>query len=87
MRAAIGKFTNGERAGLLTLLAPENPDRYEAVEVLAPTGDLREAAANFFGALHRLDALGLDRIIARSIPEVGLGLALMDRLRRASAKE
>jgi L-threonylcarbamoyladenylate synthase len=77
----------GERAGLLTLLAPENPDRYEAVEVLAPTGDLREAAANFFGALHRLDALGLDRIIARSIPEVGLGLALMDRLRRASAKE
>jgi L-threonylcarbamoyladenylate synthase len=77
----------GERAGLLTLLPPDDPDRYEAVEVLSPAGDLREAAANFFGALRRLDALCLDRIIARPIPEVGLGLALMDRLRRASARE
>jgi L-threonylcarbamoyladenylate synthase len=75
----------GERLGLLCLLPPEYPDRYAAVEVLSSSGNLREAAANFFGALRRLDALSLDRIIARPLPETGLGLALMDRLRRASA--
>jgi L-threonylcarbamoyladenylate synthase len=77
----------GEHAGLLSLLAPEDPGRYAAVEVLSTAGNLREAAANFFVALRRLDALGLDRIIARPIQEVGLGLALMDRLRRSSARE
>jgi L-threonylcarbamoyladenylate synthase len=76
-----------ERIGLLTLLPPDDPNRYSSVEVLSPSGNLREAAANFFGALRRLDALFLDRIIARPMPEVGLGLALMDRLRRAAAKE
>jgi L-threonylcarbamoyladenylate synthase len=76
-----------ERIGLLTLNPPDNPAQYAAVEVLSPSGNLREAAANFFGALRRLDALSLDRIIARPIPEVGLGFALMDRLRRAAARE
>jgi len=31
-----------------------------------------------------LDMLNLDLIVAESIPEVGLGRAIMDRLRRAS---
>ncbi len=78
---------SAERAGLLSLLPIESPGRYAAVEVLSPSGDLKEAAANFFGALRRLDALSLDRIIARPIPEQGLGLALMDRLRRCSARD
>ncbi|WP_164659378.1 L-threonylcarbamoyladenylate synthase [Tropicibacter sp. Alg240-R139] len=51
---------------------------------LSATGDLTEAAANLFSALHRLDASG--RPIAVSpIPEKGLGLAINDRLRRAAA--
>jgi L-threonylcarbamoyladenylate synthase len=77
----------GERAGLLTLFPPEMPDLYAAVEVLSYSGNLREAAANLFGALRRLDVLSLDRIIARPVPEIGLGLAIMDRLRRCSAEE
>jgi L-threonylcarbamoyladenylate synthase len=76
----------GERVGLLCLIPPERPQRYAAVEVLSPSGNLREAAANLFGALRRLDALPLDRIIARPIREEGLGLAIMDRLRRSSAR-
>jgi len=32
-----------------------------------------------------LDALNLDLIIAEPIPEVGLGRAIMDRLRRAAS--
>jgi L-threonylcarbamoyladenylate synthase len=76
----------GERTGLLSLLQPENPKKYLVVEVLSPSGDFREAAANLFRALRRLDSFGLDRIIARPVREAGLGLAIMDRLRRCSAK-
>ena len=50
------------------------------------TPDLREAAANLFAAMRRLDSLELDLIIARPVPEVGIGIAIMDRLRRAATK-
>jgi L-threonylcarbamoyladenylate synthase len=76
-----------EKTGLLSMLAPHNPQRYAAVEILSPTGNFQEAAANLFRALRRLDSLSLDRIIARPIPEIGLGLAIMDRLRRCAARE
>lgn len=55
-------------------------------EILSPTGDLREAAANLFAAMRRLDAAGVDAIWAEAVPERGLGLAIMDRLRRARAR-
>lgn len=54
-------------------------------EILSPSRSLREAAANFFAALRRLDELGLDGIIAETFPDEGLGRALNDRLKRASA--
>lgn len=51
---------------------------------LSPAGDLREAAARLFAALHDLD--GAAAVIAVSpIPERGLGRAINDRLRRAAA--
>ena len=52
------------RSGLLTLRPPVDRAGFEAVEVLSARGDMREAAANLFAALHRLDALGLDRLDA-----------------------
>jgi L-threonylcarbamoyladenylate synthase len=52
--------------------------------VLSQAGDLREAGANLFAAMHRLDAAGLDLIHCRPVPESGLGTAIMDRLRRAA---
>ncbi|THH34387.1 threonylcarbamoyl-AMP synthase [Aliishimia ponticola] len=51
---------------------------------LSPTGDLAEAAANLFGHLHRLDAMGKPIAVA-PVPEIGLGRAINDRLRRAAA--
>jgi L-threonylcarbamoyladenylate synthase len=80
----------GERLGLL---AADDPGRraaeasggpYAAVEVLSPSGDEIEAAARLFDALHRLDAAGLDRIVAQAVPETGLGRAITDRLRRGA---
>ena len=75
-----------ERAGLIAMSVPSHvEDRFCAIEVLSPSGDLREAARNLFAALRRLDALGLDRLYAEPCGEQGLGLAIMDRLRRCAA--
>lgn len=71
------------RVGLLAWKAPQ--PGYAAVEILSPRGDLREAAAALFAALHRLDTRGLDLLLAEPVPETGLGLAIMDRLRKAAA--
>ncbi|MEW6488377.1 MAG: L-threonylcarbamoyladenylate synthase [Thermodesulfobacteriota bacterium] len=73
------------RIGLLALGEPESRAGYAAVEVLSPSRDLREAAAHLFAALRRLDARGLDLIVAEPVPEEGLGRAILDRLRRAAA--
>lgn len=54
--------------------------------VLSPTGDLAEAAKNLFAHLRALDALNLDRLYAEPLPPHGLGLAINDRLRRASVQ-
>ena len=74
-----------ERAGLLAMSALSQDDEgFRAREVLSPSGDLREIARNLFAALRRLDALGLDRLYAEPCDEQGLGLAIMDRLRRCA---
>lgn len=82
----------GERLGLLAATAEGRRvaetigGPFDAIEVLSPSGDLLEAAARLFDALHALDAADLDRIVAQPVPEVGLGRAVMDRLRRAGAR-
>jgi L-threonylcarbamoyladenylate synthase len=76
---------DGVRAGLLIHSHPrDTDDHFAAVEVLSSTGDLREAARHLFAALRRLDSLGLDRIYAEPCQEEGLGVAIMDRLRRCA---
>jgi len=58
----------------------------EHIENLSPAGDLKEAAARLYAALRRLDSAGLDRIIARRLPDSGLGRTINDRLQRASTR-
>ncbi len=76
----------GENAAYLAFRSAPEKGTFRMVEVLSPTGNLREAAARFFSALHKLDESGADVILAETLPEEGLGRALMDRLRRASQK-
>ena len=73
--------------GLLVFQEPVNNLKLRPMEILSKRGDLREAAANLFAAIRRLDALNLDLIVATPIPEVGLGRAIVDRLRHAASKE
>ena len=58
---------------------------FAQVEILSEKGDLLEAAARFFALLRKLDRAGLAAIVAEPVPEESLGLAIMDRLRRASS--
>ncbi len=73
------------KAGLLLFREPQKMISCQSVEVLSKSGDLREAAANLFSALHRLDHSPAEIIFAEPVSEFGLGAAIMDRLCRASA--
>jgi L-threonylcarbamoyladenylate synthase len=64
----------------------DRPSDVTIVETLSPTGDLREAAATLFAKMRRLDEAGLELILAEPVPERGLGIAIMDRLRKAAAQ-
>lgn len=75
---------SGQRVGLITLTSPAQPEAFAAVEVLSETADLRQAACRLFAALRRLDQQQLDWIAAVAVPDIGLGRAINDRLRRAS---
>jgi L-threonylcarbamoyladenylate synthase len=75
-----------KKIGLLAFQEQKNFLKFHQIEVLSKKGDFREAAANLFSAIRRLDAHHLDLILAETIPEVGLGRAIMDRLRRATSK-
>lgn len=53
--------------------------------ILSPSGTLEEAAKNLFSALRLLDKFEVDIILAELVPDKGLGRAINDRLRRATA--
>lgn len=80
----------GKRYGLLSYRGDESSPylglcEWAATEALSPgSGKLAEAAIRLFFAMRNLDAAGLDEIIAEPVSETGLGVAIMDRLRRAS---
>jgi L-threonylcarbamoyladenylate synthase len=70
------------------LFGPEPPSGLDAAKAqlnLSYRGDLREAAANLFSMLRRLDVSGVAQIAVVPIPNEGLGEAIEDRLKRAAA--
>ncbi|WP_089009699.1 L-threonylcarbamoyladenylate synthase [Micromonospora viridifaciens] len=83
--AAESAPADGGRRGFLAFREPPAAGAWAAVEVLSAEGDLTAAAARLFDALHRLDAAGLTEIVAEPVPDVGVGRAINDRLRRAAA--
>jgi L-threonylcarbamoyladenylate synthase len=81
----IGAVPPAADIGILAFSKSPARSRFGAVEVLSTSGDLREAAANLFAAMRRLDAAGLRVIVAERVPDRDLGRAINDRLRRAAA--
>ena len=54
--------------------------------VLSATQDLQEAAQRLFMGMRLLDESAADLILAEFVPEIGLGRAINDRLKRAAAR-
>ncbi|MES2507525.1 MAG: L-threonylcarbamoyladenylate synthase [Verrucomicrobiota bacterium] len=80
-RYALMSYRGEEKDGYLDLAD------FEQVMVLSPgNGKLPEAAVRFFYVLRELDKLGVDEIIAEPMLEHGMGVAMMDKLRRASVR-
>ncbi len=74
-------YCGSDKAGFIGL------HDWSVVEQLSPgNGKLAEAAVRFFYVLRLLDESGVDEIIAEPVSETGLGVAIMDKLRRASIR-
>ena len=74
----------GNKVGVLA--TDETVARYEAemVESLGSRFNTETIARNLFASLRKFDDASIDVIIAESVPAEGLGLAVMNRLRKAS---
>lgn len=79
------KYPN-EKVGLLVFQNTPSNSNEIVVEVLSKKGDLKEATANLYAAMHRLDKQKLDLIIAEKFPDIELGTSINDRLERATKK-
>ena len=76
-----------ESCSVLLFRSPSRELVARHVKILSPKGDLREAAANFFSYLIELDRKDVEIIYAEELPEVGLGRAMMERLKKAAMKD
>ena len=75
------------KIGFLAFQNLSNQFRVENQLVLSPSGSFEEAAKNLFAYLRLLDGMDIDVIFAELLPEIGLGRAINDRLKRAAAKD
>ncbi|MCS6983536.1 MAG: L-threonylcarbamoyladenylate synthase [Leptospiraceae bacterium] len=71
------------RAALFFKAPDFEPAGFCAYRILSREGSLVEAAANLFSYLHELDLSGAQEILAEAVKEEGIGLAIMNRLRKA----
>lgn len=76
----------GDRVGVIC--REENAALYPGA-VVVPAGmadNPAGVAAELYGALRRMDLLGVDLILAEGVEPLGMGLAVVNRLRRAAVK-
>ena len=83
LREKIGSV-DPERTGVISF-----SDHFPSISpnhcvTLSESGDFGEAARNLFSGMRHLDNCDIDLILAELVPNVNLGLAINDRLRRAA---
>lgn len=78
------RVNQGKKIGLLLFNSFVINESIVNQEILSSQGNLQEAASNLYAALHRLDDLDLDIIIAEKFPNSDFGIAINDRLSRAA---
>ncbi|WP_435414314.1 L-threonylcarbamoyladenylate synthase [Polaribacter aestuariivivens] len=72
-----------KKIGVLVFKNSLNNDNLTEI-ILSKNGLMQEAASKLYDALHELDSLYLDVIIAERFPDNGLGKSINDRLQRAT---
>jgi L-threonylcarbamoyladenylate synthase len=77
----------GLKLGIMA--SEENKGEYYEFNVksLGPKDDLTACATNLFSILREFDDERVDVIIAESVKEKGIGVAIMDRLRKAACSK
>lgn len=75
---------NNKRIGILSFKLKLKDNSIAKQIVLSPSGNIQEAAAKLYDAMHKLDCADLDIIIAEKFPDSGLGKSINDRLQRAT---
>ena len=84
---SLSEFYKGEGKKVGILATDETQTAYQAdvVKSLGSRSNLATVAQNLFRLLREVDAENVDIIIAEGVSSEGLGLAVMNRLRKASA--
>lgn len=70
------------QAGLISF-SGKNTESYKKVIRVSEHNDLKEYAVHLFAAMHDMDQSDIQFIVAESVPETGIGGAIMDRLKKA----
>lgn len=75
---------NGKRVGILS--SKENADKYKMGEVISIGSlyKLEEVAQNLFEDLRKFDDINVDIILAEAYEEKGVGIAIMNRLKKSA---
>jgi L-threonylcarbamoyladenylate synthase len=79
------KFNN-KKIGALFFKTPTSTQNFTTIKILSESGDLKEAAANLFTHLHALEKENIDLILVEPVKKEGLGLAIMDRLKKGTKR-
>ena len=82
---AIVKEYNGLKIGIIKGNETyDGPISIEKQIVLSPSAVLEEAAKKLYATMHELDSLKLDIILIEEMPNIGIGKAINDRIRRSA---
>jgi L-threonylcarbamoyladenylate synthase len=74
----------GKKVGVLATDQTQTAYKADVVKSLGSRSNLASVAQNLFRSLREVDAENVDVIIAEGVSSEGLGLAVMNRLRKAS---
>jgi L-threonylcarbamoyladenylate synthase len=85
VRELSGSFKNkGHKVGILATDETQTAYKADVIKSLGSRSNLAIVARNLFRLLREVDAENVDIIIAEGVSSEGLGLAVMNRLRKAS---
>jgi L-threonylcarbamoyladenylate synthase len=82
-RPEILKSIEVSRAGFISFRG-DIPAAFFKTRTLSPKGDLKVYASKIFSVLHEFQDSDVDIILAEPVPEEGIGIAIMDRLKKAA---